>query len=41
MDQIMDIYAQKLNEILGKVESAEIQQFLTSLQFAVNFMKKI
>nr|WP_166511778.1 MarR family transcriptional regulator [Desulfallas thermosapovorans] len=41
MDRVMDFCAQKMNEILHDVDSVEIQQFVTSLQSAVKFMRKI
>lgn len=41
MDRVMNLYAQKIDELLHDVDSDEIQHFLTSLQFVVKFMKKI
>lgn len=41
MDRLMDVYAQKLNEILSTADPSEIKQFIASLQFAVEFMKKV
>lgn len=41
MDRVMNLYAQKMDELLCDVDSDEIQQFSTSLQFVVKFMKKI
>ncbi|HVJ50541.1 MarR family winged helix-turn-helix transcriptional regulator [Desulfitobacterium sp.] len=41
MDRVMNLYAQKMDELLRDADLVEIQHFLTSLQFVVKFMKKI
>lgn len=40
MDQIMNFYAQKMDEFLRDSNPEEIEQFLKSLQFVVQFMKR-
>lgn len=41
MDRVMDFCAQKMNKRLHDIDSTEIHHFLTSLQSAVEFMKKV
>jgi len=41
MDQVMDLHTQELNEIFENVDSSEVQQFLSSLQNVVDFMKRV
>lgn len=40
-DEVIEFYSQKVDKLLHDVDPVEIQQFLTSLQFVVKFMKKI
>lgn len=39
--EVIEFYAQKVDQLLYNVDSAEIQQFSASLQFVVKFMKKL
>lgn len=41
MDQVMNYYAQKMDEFLVKVDSDEIQKFQANLQHVVEFLKKV
>jgi Asp-tRNA(Asn)/Glu-tRNA(Gln) amidotransferase C subunit len=41
MDRIMYFCAAKVNKLLQNFTSEEVQQFITSLQNVVGFMKKL
>jgi len=41
MDRIMNFCTLKTDELLNNFDADEIQQFLTSLQYVVKFMKKM
>ncbi len=41
MDRVTNFCALKMDELLKNFNSVEIQQFLASLQYMVNFMKKM
>lgn len=41
MNRIMDVYARKLSEILKPVDPSDVKQFMASLQFVVDFMKRV
>lgn len=40
-DKVISFYSQKVAELLRNVDSVETEQFLKSLQFVVQFMKKV